>query len=346
MIYVKLSSAYKNDLKKNCGIDEIDKFARSPICISLIKIGYCSSTKALKVREGFYKTENATIKTIKLFNDGDMVDEHCLHKLFKKYKYSRGREWFYYSRNIIKFFDRFSSVEEIRNLYYRADYFNSTNNKDEMIDKALMIATSEKLGKEYCELLHSSLNNVLSFEEVKLYTAPYPGLYEKFLEIYKLKDRKVDKKIESEIKKRHGTDRVLKYICEDLSNLDHDTFDSILLSLLNVDQVRLYTRVGSGMLKKSKYRNDNIKINVNNDLIESKIDLSSIIYSMFKVGSRYKNTVIKSMLNDLYKKHGIKKTAKASDLKEYFEMKPDKIAEKDENGNMVRINGQKIIKKK
>ena len=45
------------------------------------------------------------------------------------------------------------------------------------------------------------------------------------------------------------------------------------------------------------------------------------IYRLFKVGNRYIKSDIKTTLKDLYERMGYQKTAKASDLQEYFEVK-------------------------
>ena len=139
----------------------------------------------------------------------------------------------------------------------------------------------------------------------------------------------------------------MKYIYDKMTD---DSIDEKVKSefLNEIDQIyaNYYRVLGSEKVKICSFRKDRIDVEYKNTIKASSADIPSLIYSTFCVGSRYKNTVIKSMLNDLYKKHGIKKTAKASDLKEYFEMKPDKIAERDKNGNIVRVNGQKIIKKK
>ena len=61
--------------------------------------------------------------------------------------------------------------------------------------------------------------------------------------------------------------------------------------------------------------------------------LISLIYGAFKVNSRYSNAQAKEMLKKIYEVCGIKQTAKASDLRGYFEVKtiqiyyPDKTKE-------------------
>ena len=68
------------------------------------------------------------------------------------------------------------------------------------------------------------------------------------------------------------------------------------------------------------------------------------IYRLFKVGNRYVKADIKSTLKMLYDRLGYQKTAKASDLEEYFELKkiytPDK-----KNGFELLSKKQRIIYK-
>lgn len=64
------------------------------------------------------------------------------------------------------------------------------------------------------------------------------------------------------------------------------------------------------------------------------------IIRVFGLGQRFSRTTIKEKLKELYEKHGYKKTAKASDLKEYFWLKDVKFME---NGKWV--NGYEIQKK-
>ena len=56
---------------------------------------------------------------------------------------------------------------------------------------------------------------------------------------------------------------------------------------------------------------------------EVKIDEKMVlkIYNTFEVGKRYVRSKIKSTLKDIYSEFGYDKTAKASDLFNYFEMK-------------------------
>ena len=72
------------------------------------------------------------------------------------------------------------------------------------------------------------------------------------------------------------------------------------------------------------------------DLVREKI------LGRFLEGNKYSTSNIKSILKDLYSELGYKKTPKASDLEEYFELK--KIKTKDRSGKWV--NGFELLRKK
>ena len=65
------------------------------------------------------------------------------------------------------------------------------------------------------------------------------------------------------------------------------------------------------------------------------------IYESFKVGEKYGKAFIKSVLKDLYSEFNYQKTAKASDLQDYFVIKLTKALE---DGKWV--NGFEILGKR
>jgi hypothetical protein len=67
--------------------------------------------------------------------------------------------------------------------------------------------------------------------------------------------------------------------------------------------------------------------------------LVSEIMEYFKLGQRYTNPDIKAKLRELYQKHGYDKTAKASDLEDYFWLKKVYISS-------IKKNGYEIQKKR
>ena len=71
-------------------------------------------------------------------------------------------------------------------------------------------------------------------------------------------------------------------------------------------------------------------------------EISKKVNKIFIIGNRYSSKNIKSSLSELYKESNYKKTPKATDLEEWFEVKEVKV--KDSSGKWDR--GYEIIKKK
>ena len=70
-----------------------------------------------------------------------------------------------------------------------------------------------------------------------------------------------------------------------------------------------------------------------------KEDLIKEVYQNFNVGDRFIRADAKVFLQRIYDSVGYERTAKASDLNEYFEIKPIRIGED-------RVSGIEIIKQK
>jgi len=103
-----------------------------------------------------------------------------------------------------------------------------------------------------------------------------------------------------------------------------------------------YIEMGPDRIKASGYREDKLKAEWNKlhykELGVSE-DLVDEIYDYFKLGQRYTNSEIKTKLKEFYQKHGYQKTAKASDLEEYFWLKKVYISSIKKNG--FEITGKK-----
>jgi hypothetical protein len=66
----------------------------------------------------------------------------------------------------------------------------------------------------------------------------------------------------------------------------------------------------------------------------------SNITSLFSIGSKYSTKQIKEMLREFYTNNNINKTPKATDLLDYFDLKPCQFME-----NGKKVNGFVILKK-
>jgi len=120
---------------------------------------------------------------------------------------------------------------------------------------------------------------------------------------------------------------------EDLANF---------LSLIPERFKDYYLEMGPDRIKASGYREDKLKIEwskIHQEELGVSDALILDIVDYFKLGQRYTNPDIKAKLKELYQKHGYDKTAKASDLQEYFWLKKVYISS-------IKKNGYEIQKKR
>jgi hypothetical protein len=115
--------------------------------------------------------------------------------------------------------------------------------------------------------------------------------------------------------------KMIVKLSEDLGENDMSDF----LSLITPERLKdYYTEMGPDRIKASGYREDKLKAEwakAHQDELGVSDELILDIVEYFKLGQRYTNPDIKAKLKELYQKHGYEKTAKASDLEEYFWLK-------------------------
>ena len=97
------------------------------------------------------------------------------------------------------------------------------------------------------------------------------------------------------------------------------------INLLGLDKIRAL-----------KYRESDILDYISN---MNKVQTNSIV-SLFQVGSKYSTQQIKEMLRDFYTINCISRTPKASDLEEYYNLKPCQFVDKTLN---KKVNGFLIL---
>ena len=116
----------------------------------------------------------------------------------------------------------------------------------------------------------------------------------------------------------------LKMIVKLSENLGENDMNDFL-SLITPERFKdYYTEMGPDRIKASGYREDKLKAEwakAHQEELGVSDELILDIVEYFKLGQRYTNPDIKEKLKELYQKHGYQKTAKASDLEEYFWLK-------------------------
>ena len=97
-------------------------------------------------------------------------------------------------------------------------------------------------------------------------------------------------------------------------------------------------RIKANSFQESRIKSEWLKIHSGVDVDNGMI---SKIYETFKVGEKYGKSSIKSTLKEIYLNYNYNKTAKASDLQEYFVLKSTRALEEG-----VWVNGFEILGKR
>ena len=321
--------------------------------LDLLKIGYTEDSKKDK-RFMAYRMHNPGYKLLyEVLGYSEDIEKRIQYK-FKDLLYSEyGREWFYYSEDIINFFKDIDSIDleslpknpirgskdfkKIKNecrevLFY---FFNSKDTEDYL--KNIISKVKDQLTRDYV-LEYLRDDSSIGPEGVDRYLN-----YLKCLEtgIY-CEDDIVNREVSEFLKVYIGLNTIydkLKLLCE--YGLSSDAIDIVLGQIADSDEIKsYYTTLGSSKLKSLSYNSAKIKNHLGVVTFSQEL-LESSIYSEFKVGDKLKMSDIKSRLEVLYKSINYDKVAKAKDLENYFEVKNSSIYE---NGKKVKC--YIIIKKK
>ena len=103
-----------------------------------------------------------------------------------------------------------------------------------------------------------------------------------------------------------------------------------------------YNVLGPTRIKELSFRNDMLKAEFDKIKNNQDIDVRDQMIKMFLVGNRYSLSEIKTLLSGLYESANYRKTPKAVDLKEVFEVKSCTIYDE----NKRKTHGLEIIKLK
>jgi hypothetical protein len=338
MIYLIETTYYNKETKK---------------VLDLLKIGYTEDSKKDK-RFMAYRMHNPGYKLLyEVLGYSEDIEKRIQYK-FKDLLYSEyGREWFYYSEDIINFFKDIDSIDleslpknpirgskdfkKIKNecrevLSY---FFNSKDTEDYL--KNIISKVKDQLTRDYV-LEYLRDDSSIGPEGVDRYLN-----YLKCLEtgIY-CEDDIVNREVSEFLKvytKLSTIHDKLKMLCE--YGLSSDAIDIVLGQIADSDEIKsYYTTLGSSKLKSLSYNSAKIKNHLGVVTFSQEL-LESSIYSEFKVGDKITLSDIKSRLEVLYKSINYDKVAKAKDLENYFEVKNSSIYE---NGKKVKC--YIIIKKK
>jgi hypothetical protein len=321
--------------------------------LDLLKIGYTEDSKKDK-RFMAYRMHNPGYKLLyEVLGYSEDIEKRIQYK-FKDLLYSEyGREWFYYSEDIINFFKDIDSIDleslpknpirgskefkRIKNECREVlSYFFNTRDTEEHL-KSIISEIKDQLSKDYV-IEYLRKDSRIGSKKVDRYfevlRCRESGIYceddmvnqevSEFLRIYISLNTMKDK---------------LKLLCE--YGLSSDAIDIVLGQINDSDEIKsYYTTLGPDRLRALSYSKTFIKKELNivtfsQDLLEKSM------YLEFKEGDKLSLVDIKTKLTNIYDSISYDRKAKATDLENYFEVKKCTINFPDK-----RVNGLEIIKKK
>jgi len=315
-----------------------------------LKIGYSSDNK--RTHEGrfnSYITQNPTCEVLFKITGGTKRDEKNLHKYFSKYQKkfedNDTREWFEYREEILDFFRAHASIDSIRE-FIKVNLDKSKRDINRKTSKFLpfiwpyIVSIREIIGRlDYSILDDYSFGDYNKFSEdwIKTY---YPNESEEILNHYKRIQSNITSEMTEFIKKlrdkNEGTlDRRLRKLCKSEFTEEEK---KIIAQQVSEKFDQYYNMVGPKRCAELGFNTTYIRDEIKT-LSADQEKLISLIYGAFKVNSRYSNAQAKEMLKNIYEDCGIKQTAKASNLRKYFEVKAIQIYYSDK----TKENGLEIL---
>jgi hypothetical protein len=218
---------------------------------------------------------------------------------------------------------------DAKSSYYKYDY----------------VAVNEHAGKDLVPVF----NNLMMVSEMRSFEVQQIDYKDRFSVFNAVNERGVEginKKIQdlaerfNAIKNSSDKLRAIVELAESGKYEEKDFHD--FLSLIPEKYRDYYIKMGPDRIRANSFRESRLKEEwIKQHREEEGIDsgLANEILSFFKLGQRYTNPDIKAKLKELYQKYGYDRTAKASDLEEYFWLKKVYLPS-------IKKNGFEIQKKR
>ena len=167
----------------------------------------------------------------------------------------------------------------------------------------------------------------------------YKDLFKLFNSLEGIENRDDVKKILKEVNEIQYFHNKIKYLYE--LNMPDEIARVVLNNIGDTDFSKYYWTIPAQRAKALKYQRGNLEAEYNNG--SESPSVTDMIYDKFSIGQKYSKSDAKQILKDIYLNCSISKTAKATDLGDYFQIK-DCFVQNKETGK--RDRGFEIIKKK
>lgn len=289
---------------------------------SILKIGF---TDDLKTRSNKYFYDNPLCGGFISTREGDLMFEDIIHKYliylglqFKK----NGKldEWFIDDPRVYQVFHLRREFIEKKLWINRQKIFSKfvPSSTDYKIFEYLYNKhKSEFISTKY---LYDEVHQKLSKTSAKPVDLEFWDVYSKMNNIsggIKSDNPLVRQFIDNEMNVSGSFEQKMKSYCHFADN-NHDLLKQINLEITDSKYFYYYSKFGTRGCSKNNYREANLLKNLKDDSKNSR--LKELIHSTFKVGGRYTLKEIKTILKEIYTQIGISKTAKATDLEQYFKL--------------------------
>ena len=260
--------------------------------------------------------------------------DELLEKLLHYYLYYRG---FQYKKNG-KLDEWFLGDTEVRNIFHypieriekelwkhREEIFNpKESSTDYKIFEHLYQKNKENfIGEEF--IIDENKKIIRKSKEVdiifwKIYSPDNFIVPPPDINLDPILEKEIDDFLNNHFYKTGIFEYKMKMYCEfmDKYNGNQEVSDSLYFRIKDDRYRKYYNFYGTSGCSSRKYQEGNLYSGMMNVSKES--ELSSIIYSKFKIDSRYTLKEIKSTLQDIYRDLGITSKPKATDLGRYFNL--------------------------
>ena len=321
-----------------------------------VKFGYTENfDQRMKTGyEAYYGQEGYRVLYV-YRGDFTLDDESIIKQYLKDYTLFKN-EWFKCCSEVLEFFATYDTTKKLKakiktipyirphRKYYKVNYHlveliisKEFPNLTELLDIQNKRDELSKTLRDYSE--ENQINYVCDTYKI------IKEEVEKYLLSKQIIVSEIVTKLVKEFLNLGDTSKKLRMLVEAKSRkgITEKDFNSFL-EIIPLKFKEYYTVMGPDFIRANKYQEADIrrewkKLKANEEI---ECDIISEIYNTFEIGKRYSKSKIKSELADLYKKLGYQKTAKATDLEEYYELKGVKF----DDGSGKFVHGFELLEKK
>lgn len=321
--------------------------------VYLLKIGYTDDNN-YKKRMETYKSSNPLGEVVSTIPGGTEEQEKRLHYKFRDHLFpDYGREWFLYDESIVEFFKSKPTLEDLDGL---SEVFTKgvrdSDNFRRMVQTpcTYLIEDSSKIEK-YIEKVFQEIEDNTSLEAFENYIRSDTSLKKELVDHYFLvkkrregvlkydvDDKAVREGLEKLLKLKQTRDKLL-LLCKSFPL----EISKVIVQQLGISDIirQFFEKLGPNKIKSSSYNVTRLKKDLG-IVIFNPLVLENAIYEEFKEGTRRSSSEIKEKLKAIYEEIGYKKTPKATDLLEFFEVKDVIIIRKEDK---KKVRGFELVRK-